>query len=136
MTRYGLGFALSMIPLPLQAAAITLPLVYAGCPAAPADPMRIEIREGAKGAVVIYRRAGGADPGPFETPDVNLARISRRLFFTLRTARGLVEFQGRAGDDRLVGRISDDRGDARPISLAAVRGDTLQRCDALPGDKK
>ena len=133
----GLGFAfvLALVPLHAAATAITLPLVYAGCPAGPSSPMRIEIQDGAKGAKVTYRRAG-RDPGPFEALDVNLARVSRRLFFTLRTPQGLVEFQGRALDDRLVGRLSDETGAAQAITLAAIRDEALERCDALPDTHK
>ena len=112
-----------------------MPLVYAGCPVRSGDPTRIEVDASAKGAKVTYRRAG-IDPGPFETLDVNLAKISRRLFFTLRTSRGLVEFQGRATDDRLVGRLSDDDGATGTISLAAVRKEAFERCGALPDSHK
>jgi len=132
MMRRGLAFALLLTPLAVPAVAgeIGLPLVYAGCPAGPADPIRIEISEATKGPRVIYQRAG-LDPGRFETLDVNLAKISRRLFFTLRTPHGLIEFQGRATDDKLVGLLSDDAGLARTISLAAVRDGALAPCAAL-----
>ncbi|WP_158808802.1 hypothetical protein [Beijerinckia sp. L45] len=135
MTSRWLGFALLLAVLASPAAAITLPLVYTACPTGPGDPTRIEIGEGAKGVRVTFERAGLA-PGPFETPDVNLAKISRRLFFTLRTPHGLVEFQGRALDDRLIGRLSDETGIARTISLAAVRNEALERCDGLPDSRK
>lgn len=135
-TCRGLGVALliTFLPLPASAAAITLPVVYAGCPTAAGDPTRIEIGEGPKGAKVTYQRTG-LDPGPFETLDVNLATISRRLFFTLRTAHGLVEFQGRATDDRLVGLLSDETGAARAITLTAHH-EALDRCSALPDSPK
>jgi hypothetical protein len=134
MTRCGPAFALLVALLPSPAAAITLPLVYTGCPAALSDPTRIEIVEDAKGVRVTYARTG-IDPGPFVTPDVNLARISRRLFFTLRTPRGLVEFQGRVMDDTLIGRLSNETGAVRAITLK-VGHETLERCDSLPDSQK
>ena len=91
----------------------TLPLIYTACASAPGNPTRIAVRDSPKGPVVDYERPGLPRQ---ETADVNLAFISRRLFFKLKVEDELIEFQGRADDDRLDGTLSDERG-ARHIVM-------------------
>ena len=96
------------------------------------EPIRVEITATAKGPkVTLVRRAN--DPGPFETLDVNFAHVSRRLFFKARTSEGLIEFQGRALADALVGLYSDDRGVTRSITLHVASADTT--CPGAKHDK-
>ena len=86
------------------------------CPGARGEPLHVLVTATPKGPKVTLTRPG-ADPGPFETLDVNFAHVSRRLFFKARTREGLIEFQGHARADALVGLYSDDHGRTRPISL-------------------
>ena len=77
--------------------------------------MTITVVDTSKGPLVRLERPG--EPR-LETTDANLAHVSRRLFFTMRTAAGrLIEFQGRATADALTGTLSDDRGGTRTIAL-------------------
>ncbi len=106
-------------------------LVYGSlCAAAAADPLRIVETATAKGPrITLLRR--GADPGPFDTLDVSFAHVSRRLFFKVKTAQGLIEFQGHARKAALDGFYSDDRGATRTISLPAAP-DGADDCGGVP----
>ena len=105
-----------------------LPLHYAiACPT-PGDPSAITIRDSPKGPTVTFERS---DLGALDTRDDNLAFLSRRFFFKLRTATELIEFQGHAGDGELEGQLSDERG-ARRIVLPVVPEGAKPRCGAKP----
>ena len=108
------------------ALALEPPAVYGSlCPAA-GEPMRVTLTDTPKGPMVRLEQPGET---AVETADANLAHVSRRLFFTARTAAGrLVEFQGRAGREALTGTLSDDRGAARTIALPATVDPA--RCEA------
>ena len=103
-----------------------LPLHYATpCPP-PGDPSAITIKDSPKGPVVTFERT---DLGALDTRDDNLAFVSRRFFFKLRTETELIEFQGHARDGELEGLLSDAHG-ARHISLPAVPGGATPGCGA------
>ena len=106
----------------------TLPLHYASACPPPGDPSAITIKDSPKGPVVTFERT---DLGPLDSGDDNLAFVSRRFFFKLRTATELIEFQGRAGDGELEGLLSDAHG-ARRITLPIVPSGTKPACDAKP----
>ncbi len=90
-------------------------LVY-GTDCGPDEAIRVVIDATKKGPKVTITR-GGAEPGPYETLDVNFAHVSRRLFFKAKTPDGLLEFQGHARPSSLAGLLSDDRGRTREIAL-------------------
>ena len=106
----------------------TLPLHYgASCPP-PGDPSGITIKDSPKGPVVTFERP---DLGALESRDDNLAFVSRRFFFKLRTATELIEFQGRAEDGELEGLLSDAHG-ARHITLPVVPAGAQPACGVRP----
>ncbi len=104
----------------------SLPLHYATTCPPPGDPRAITIKDSPRGLVVTFERA---DLGALDTRDDNLAFVSRRFFFKLRTETELIEFQGHAQDDELEGLLSDARG-ARHISLPAVPAGAPPSCGA------
>ncbi len=111
-----LPIALTLLALAHQPASALEPPAAYGAPCA-GEPMRITLTDTPKGPVVRLERPG--EPA-VETADANLAHVSRRLFFTAKTAAGrLVEFQGHARSDALTGTFSDDRGGTRMIALPA-----------------
>ena len=95
--------------------------------ACPGGSLRVAIVATPKGPKVTLTRPG-RDPGPFETLDVNFAHVSRRVFFKAKTEEGLIEFQGHARKEALVGLLSDDRGGTRTISLPAMAGLSKEEC--------
>ncbi len=106
----------------------TLPLGYATtCPAL-GNPSAITIKDSPRGPLVIFERT---DLGVLESHDDNLAFVSRRFFFKLRTATELIEFQGHAEDGELAGLLSDAFG-ARHIALPAVPAGASPSCGAKP----
>ena len=103
-----------------------LPLRYAtSCPP-PGDPSAITIKDSDKGPVVTFERS---DLGALDSRDDNLAFISRRFFFKLRTATELIEFQGHADDSQLEGLLSDAHG-ARHISMPRLTPTAKPACGA------
>ncbi len=117
--RGHLGIALTLLAVGADGAAALEPTrVYrSACPGA---TMTITLVDTPRGPRVTLERPG--EPG-IETPDANLAHVSRRLFFTMRTAAGrLIEFQGHARTDALTGLLSDDRGGTRVIALPLADG--------------
>lgn len=105
-----------------------LPMRYAtNCPP-PGDPSAITIKDSPKGPVVTFERA---DLGALDSRDDNLAFVSRRFFFKLRTTTELIEFQGHAEDGELEGLLSDAHG-ARRIILPITPPGTKVACDAKP----
>ena len=106
----------------------TLPMRYATTCPSPGDPSAISIKDSPKGPVVTFERT---DLGKLDTRDDNLAFVSRRFFFKLRTAVELIEFQGYAQDGELEGLLSDANG-ARRIALPAVPAGAQPTCGAKP----
>ena len=105
-----------------------LPLRYATTCPPPGDPSAITITDSPKGPVVTFERA---EDGLHQTRDDNLAFVSRRFFFKLRTATELIEFQGMARDGALEGLLSDAHG-ARRIVLPHVSAAAQPGCEAKP----
>ena len=106
----------------------TLPLHYGtSCPP-PGDPNAITIKDSEKGPVVTFERT---DLGALDSRDDNLAFVSRRFFFKLRTATELIEFQGHAADGELEGLLSDAHS-ARRITLPIVPSGAKPVCGARP----
>lgn len=103
------------------------PVSYASpCGTAAVAFTRVTVTDAAKGPVVTFERG----PIKQQSRDANLAHKSRRFFFKVKDADTLIEFQGHAYPDRLVGLLSDADG-ARPISLSATeRGATA--CGGAP----
>ena len=106
----------------------TLPLRYATTCPPPGDPSAITVKDSPKGPVVTFERA---DLGKLDTRDDNLAFVSRRFFFKLRTDTELIEFQGRAQDRELEGLLSDAHG-ARHIVILALPDGAAPTCGAMP----
>ena len=106
----------------------TLPLRYATTCPPPGDPSAITIKDSDKGPVVTFERP---DLGALDSRDDNLAFISRRFFFKLRTATELIEFQGHAEDGELEGLLSDAHG-ARRITLPVVPAGAKPACGGKP----
>lgn len=111
-----------------EGARAILPLHYGTTCPQPGDPSAISIRDSLKGPVVTFERK---DLGTLDSRDDNLAYISRRFFFKLRTETELIEFQGHALDGELEGLLSDARG-ARRITLPAVPAGASPSCGAKP----
>ena len=106
----------------------SLPMHYATTCPPPGDPSAITIKDSPKGPVVTFERS---DLGALETRDDNLAFVSRRFFFKLRTATELIEFQGRAQDGELEGLLSDAKGPRR-IVLPIIPAGAAAGCGAKP----
>lgn len=106
----------------------TLPLRYGTACPSPGDPRQITIADSLKGPVVTFERP---DLGTPETRDDNLAFVSRRFFFKLKTDTELIEFQGHARDDELEGLLSDVHG-ARHIALPVVPAGAEPKCGDRP----
>ena len=106
----------------------TLPLRYATACPPPGDPTAITIKDSDKGPMVTFERP---DLGALDSRDDNLAFVSRRFFFKLRTATELIEFQGHAEDGELEGLLSDAHG-ARRIALPLVPAGAKPACGAKP----
>ena len=106
----------------------TLPLHYGSSCSPPGDPNAITIKDSEKGPVVTFERP---DLGALDSRDDNLAFVSRRFFFKLRTATELIEFQGHAADGELEGLLSDALG-ARRITLPVVPAGAMPTCGARP----
>lgn len=126
----GIAFSLCASPEGAEAAKprATLPLRYATACPPPGDPNAIAIKDSDKGPVVTFERT---DLGALDSRDDNLAFVSRRFFFKLRTATELIEFQGYAKDGELDGLLSDAHG-ARRITLPVVPSGAKPTCGAKP----
>lgn len=109
----------------------TLPLRYATTCPPPGDPSAIAITDSPKGPVVTFQRS---DLGALDSRDDNLAFVSRRFFFKVRTSTELIEFQGHARDGELEGLLSDAHG-ARHIALPVVPAGASAGCAPTPGGK-